>query len=306
MRAPAVASIVAAVMAACTGGLEVPAGVDGGSGASADAAPPVGDLDPEAAQARFVTTTDLMRQVIAPGCAAEQNECHSNEDFPDMSSEGNLWNLVNLRCNVGVGDRLTIEDFCERLGDELRITGGANDGFSARVGSIDLITNAQDEFTHFEITLDRPLDQAQQNAPFVLARDGAVVAALGGGSSLEADAGSRVVRVTAAGEIPSPAQIAQGDENRNQTFGISPGMLVTPGSARESYLVRRVFGVDTSRARMPLDSNADNPTEQNGYLTREETYVLTSWINCMEPGDGPYSPIRYDCAANAANDGTLP
>ena len=56
---------------------------------------------------------------------------------------------------------------------------------------------------------------------------------------------------------------------------------------------------------MPLNTNADNPTEVARALNPDEMYAIMSWIQCMEPTDNVYSPIRYDCEANAGNEGTL-
>ena len=55
---------------------------------------------------------------------------------------------------------------------------------------------------------------------------------------------------------------------------------------------------------LPLGVDADNPTEVNPPLSREQMWVIASWINCMDPAEGPYAEIHYDCAANADNDGT--
>jgi hypothetical protein len=289
----------------CTGALTQTSeqGDDTGT-ASADAGlPAFDDLDVDRARARFRTTTDLMRHVIAPGCAAEANECHNNEDYPDLSTEGNLWNLRGLPCNLGVGDRETVEDFCEQLGDELRITSGANQGYVGTVGSITVVTDEQGEFSHYSVVLDRAVSAAQSDGGFELMRGGAVIGVLGGGGSLQASGPSTTVEVTRAGDIPDPSLVRQGDENRNGVFGTGLGALVEPGDARGSYLVRRLLGSETARIRMPLNENADNPTEQNRNLSPDEMYALMSWINCMQPGDEVYTPIRYDCAANADNRG---
>lgn len=69
-------------------------------------------------------------------------------------------------------------------------------------------------------------------------------------------------------------------------------------------MIRRLLEQETSRVRMPLGGNIDNPNELNPYLSANEMYVLMSWINCMQEGDGVASPIRYDCAQNADNEGT--
>ena len=86
--------------------------------------------------------------------------------------------------------------------------------------------------------------------------------------------------------------------------GDGSGAIVRPGNARESYLVRRLFGLGTERVQMPLGVDADNPTEVNPPLSREQMWVVMSWINCMDPAAGPHADIDYDCAANADNDGT--
>jgi hypothetical protein len=269
-----------------------------------DGAPPFTDeLDKERARDKFVTTTDLMRYVIAPGCAAENNECHSNEDFPDLHTEGNLWNLVDLRCNLGVGDRTTVEDFCEALGDELRITDGAAAGFTARIGCIELITDEAGEFVEYRVALDRAAPMTSSGASFEIVRNGQAAPALGTGSSLSSIAGDTAITIGAAGDLPAPDQVRQGDENHNGMFGDGTGTLVAPGDARASYLVRRLLAAETFRPQMPLNENSDNPNELNRYLSPDELYAIMSWINCMQPGDGPYSPIRYDCAENAGNDG---
>lgn len=287
----------------CTGGLYQMADDDTGG---ADAGPTAfDDLDKDRAQANFQTTTDLMRYVVAPGCAAENNECHANEDYPDLSSEGNLWNLRNLPCNLGVGDRHTVEDFCERLGDQLRITSGTNAGYTATIGSITLVTDDQGEFSYYELLLDQPVGAAQTDANFELLRDGSVAGVLGGGSSLQIAAAGASVRVTNADDIPAPDAVQQGDENQNGVFGTGDGVIVKPGDARASYLIHRLLGEQTTRVRMPLNDNADNPTEQNRALSPDEMYALMSWINCMQPDDDVYAPIRYDCAANADNNGDL-
>ncbi len=156
---------------------------DGGGGAAYD------QLDRARAQAKFPDTTALMRYVIAPGCAAELNECHYNEDFPDMSSEGNLLNLLNLPCNLQIGERTGVEDFCEAVGDELRISAGANAGFVGRVGSIKAVTSAAGAFQAWEVRLERAPTAAQSNASFQLLRGGTALPALGSGSSLQVSAG---------------------------------------------------------------------------------------------------------------------
>lgn len=297
------AGVVAATWA-CVGELSMtPPGESPDAGpAAADAAPTGFDeLDPARAQARFVTTTDLMRYVFAPGCAAETNECHSNEDFPDLHTEGNLWNLVDLRCNVGVGERSTIEDFCEAEGDQLRITTGGNAGFTARVGAIDVVLDEAGEFVRYDIVLDTAVPQTD-SGDFELVRAGNVMPALGSGT-LDAAAGAATVSIADVDGLADPSLVQQGDENRNGVFGNGGGVLVKAGDARASYLVKRLLEAETTRVRMPLDENADNPNEQNRRLSADEMYAIMSWINCMQPGDGVYSPVRYDCAANAGNEG---
>jgi len=310
LRGPGLALAIS--MAACTGLIDGPAEPVAAPVRTSDASvpdaavpapPPVGRLDREAARARFVTTTDLMRYVIAPGCAAERNECHNSEDFPDLSTEGNLWNLVGLACNQGLGERTEVEGLCEARGDELRIEDGPNAGFTAVVGAIITMTDADGDFDHYEIYLDRPVPAGQSDGDFVFLRDGAPIAGLGGGRSLEADAAAPRVRITDPDDVPDPGAVHQGDENLDGVFGEGDGALVTPGAARDSYLVRRFLGHGTDRVRMPLGTSADNPTETNPPLTREESWVLMSWINCMQPGDGPYDEIRYDCPENADNEG---
>ena len=275
----------------------------GGGGGGVPALPALpATLDKAAARARFATTTELMRYIVAPGCAAEVNECHNSEDFPDLSSEGNLWNLVNLGCNQNLGDRKGVEDHCEALGDELRIDSGANQGFVARIGSITVVATASGAFSHYELKLDKAPGAAQTGATFSILRGGAKLAPLGGGTSLDAVAGQKAVRVRNAGHIPAPNSVLQGDENQNGVFGQGAGEIVKPGDAAHSYLVLRLLA-QSARPRMPLGANADQQTEINRPLTQNEMYVLMSWINCMQPGDGAYSPIRYDCAANANNEG---
>lgn len=278
-------------------------GSGGGSSAGTGGLGPAFDqLDKARAQEKFQTTTDLMRFVISPTCAAENNECHNNEDFPDMSSEGNLWNLAGLRCNLSVGERDTIEDFCESLGDEISIEGGT---YTARIGSIVTVVDADGEFVNFEVTLDQPMPESFQGYDFVVTRNGTQMPALGGGSnSVSGVSGSNVVLIDDADDIPIPDAVKQGDENRNGVFGTDTGMIVQPGDARNSYLVRRLLGEETSRVQMPLNENADNPTESNQPLSADEMYAVMSWINCMQPGESVYSPIHYDCAANADNEGT--
>jgi len=299
-----VCGLALALPPACSG--ELDSGAPGSPGVDAGSSElPPGDLDVDRAQARFATTTDLVRQLFAPGCAAENNECHNNEDFPDLSSEGNLFNLIDLPCNLGVGDRSTVEGFCEALGDELRVTSGAASGFSSAIGSIHVVTDDAGTFSHYEIALADPLPQAVDGGSFEIARDGQAQTALGGGSSLSGQAGDRVVWVNDATDLPAPDAIKQGDENGDGVFGAGTGLLVHAGSAANSYLVRRLLGYDSDRVRMPLNTNADNPTEANGLLTRDEMYAVMSWVNCLQLEDGPYAPIHYDCAANAGNDGTV-
>jgi len=295
-------ALVISFAVGCTGGL-YSVGDDDPTD-DADAGPTAfDDLDTERARANFQTTTDIMRYVVAPGCAAESNECHSNEDYPDMSSEGNLWNLRGLPCNLGVGERETVEDFCELLGDRLRITSGANQGYEATIGSIALITDAEGAFLHYEVLMDQAVGQIQADANFELVRNGTVLGALGGGGSLQATAGGTSLLVTNVDHIPDPVLVRQGDENKNGVFGTGQGMIVKPGDARGSYLIHRLLGAQTTRIRMPLNENSDNPTELNRALSPDEMYALMSWINCMQPDDDVYSPIRYDCAANADNNG---
>lgn len=291
-----------------TGGGQGTSGGDGAGGgdqglpAPLDPLPPLG-LDKAAAQARFATTTELMRYVVGPGCAAERNECHNSEDFPDLSTEGNVWNLVQLGCNQGLGERKEVEDYCERVGDQLRIDSGANTGFVARIGWIKQVSSAAGTFQYFEVGLDKAPPSAQSGGTFSILRAGTRLAALGGGASAETQAGQKWVRVRNAGHLPDPVAVIQGDENQNGVFGTGQGAIVKPGDARGSYLVMRLLGKATARVRMPLGANADQQFELNRPLTQNELYAVMSWINCMQPGDGPYSPIRYDCAANADNEG---
>ncbi len=302
------ACLLAVALAACSGVGSVDTdgpgtGADAGAGMTPDATTAYDKLDKTRAQELYPSTTDLMRYVIAPGCAAERNECHNSEDFPDLSTEGNLWNLINVPCNQGIGDRETVEDFCEAIGDELRVTGGANDGFVARIGSISLVTNADGEFDYFAVEIDRGLTQTQADGTFEFLRGGVVKKALGGGNSLAGTAGATTLQIRNPDHLLDPGRIKQGDENKNGVFGAGTGMLVRPGDYRASYLVRRLLGAETDRVRMPLQGNADNPTEQNRGLSRDQMYALTSWIVCMQPGDSVYSPIRYDCPENAGNEG---
>lgn len=296
MLAPPVALALAL---ACTG--ELVTGGTGGGGA--DGGLP-DELDRDRARARYRTTTQLARYVFVPGCAAENNECHSNEDFPDLHTEGNLWNLLYLPCNQGVGDRTTVEDFCERQGDQIRITGGANQGFTARIGSIALDVDGEGTFRGYLVVVDTPLPQTQADAPFEILRDGAVNPALGGGSSMAGTAGSGELTVVDGDDLPDPAAVRQGDENRNGLYGSGAGFQIHPGAPRDSYLLRRMLGRETDRQAMPLGYNSDNPTERNEPLTADERYALSSWIRCIQEGDGPYSDIHYDCEGNQGNDGT--
>jgi hypothetical protein len=293
---------LALALVGCEGALTPADPLDGDAGPTSDAPIWFDDLDKARAQERFQVTGDLMRYVIAPGCAANRNECHSNEDFPDMSTEGNLWNLADLLCNQGVGDPLEVEDFCEALGDELRITAGANEGFVARVGSISTLEDDEGRFERYEIFLEAapPMDQA--NAGFQFLRDGVAMASLGGGASLQVIGASKIVSVTNANHLVDPDRVRQGDRNQNGVFGDGGGVLVRPGDARGSYLVRRVLGQGTERVRMPLPSDNVRP-KFNRNLSPDEVYALMSWINCMDLAKGIYAPIDYDCAANADNEG---
>ena len=273
----------------------------------AGAAPPgFAELDPVRARTAFPDLATLQRKVFGPGCAGEANECHYDEDFPDFSSEGNLWNLLLLQCNAGVGDRTTVEDFCEPLGDELRAVArqGGQELLRARVGSIEPRMDAEGKLTGYDVRIDAPVAAAFEGARFEWLRFGTALPALGGGTSLRGVAGERKVVVGDPDHLPDPAQITQGDPNRNGTFGDGGGRIVRPGRARDSYLVRRLFG-QGARPRMPLESNGDNPTERNRPLTADEMYAIMSWINCLpEMMAEPYGPIVFDCAANADNRGT--
>jgi len=260
-------------------------------------------LDIERAKVEFESTDEVMRRIIAPTCAAENNECHANENFPDLSTEANLWGLVELRCNQGIGERTTVENFCEAQGDELRIEDGVNAGFIARIGSVTEITDDDGEFMRYEVRVDRGPPEPQGNARFVVLRNRSVLRALGGGSSLVAD-GTDTLYVTRARDLLGHELTRQGDENHDGVFGDGRGVLVRPGDARNSYLIRRLVDAGSDRLRMPLNFNSDNPNEINRVLTRQEMYVLMSWINCMRPDDRVYSPVRFDCPQNAGNDGT--
>jgi len=275
------------------------------AGSHVDAGGPInGAFDRERAMQRFATTSDVMRGIIAPTCAAENNECHANEEFPDMSSESNLWNLAFQPCNQGIGDRTVVEGFCEAQGDQIRIDDGPNAGFIARIGSIASTVDDFDMFDGYAVRVDRAPAYDQGTASFVLLRRGEVMYGLGGGSSLSATAGSSTLTITRELDIPSPHQVKQGDENRDGHYGDGRGVILRPGDARGSYMVRRLMGRGTNRVRMPLNDNSDNPTEINPYLTTEEMFVLMSWINCMKPEDEVYSPVRFDCPENESNDGT--
>ena len=263
---------------------------------------PSDQLDVQRAKAKFASTDEVMRRIIAPTCAAENNECHANENFPDLSTEANLWGLVELRCNQGVGERTSVENFCEAQGDELRIEDGVNAGFVTRIGSIEEIKDGDGEFVRYEVRVDRGPPEPQGNAQFVLLRHRVILQALGGGRSLVTD-GSTTLHVTRARDLLGHELVRQGDENRDGVFGDGRGVLVRTGDARNSYLIRRLAGAGTDRLRMPLNFNSDNPTEVNRVLTREEMYVLMSWINCMRPDDRVYAPVRFDCPENAGNDG---
>jgi hypothetical protein len=260
---------------------------------------PSAPLDKVRAESTFVTTTDLMRYVVAPSCAAENNECHNNEDFPDLSTEGNLWNLVGLACNQGIGERTEVEDFCEAEGDELVLG-----SFASRIGAVVTVTDDDGEFLHYAVTLETPLSSAVIGGDFVVRRAGSLKPELGSGSSAEGDAGSYELRVVDPAEIPDPGLVRQGDENENGHFGDGSGALVQPGDAHASYLMRRLLDAETERVSMPLNSNADNPTEINRALSEDAAYAMMSWINCVEPSDGPYSAIRYGCPANNGNEGS--
>ena len=300
MKAVRLAALISVIIP-----LQACVGESGAGGAKLDAGIGVDvPLDKVRAQMAFPTTTDLIRRVIAPTCAAEDNECHSNEYYPDMATEANFWNLIGLRCNVGVGERTTIENRCEAQGDTLRITDGANSGFAATIGSVHTVTDdVTGEFRWYEITLESPVAQSQSGGSFELLRAEQAMPGLGGGDSLEAVAGQTTLRIMNANRIANANVILQGDENEDGIFGDSSGVIVRRGNARESYLISRLFGAETSRSRMPVNTNIDNPNEESGFLTEDEMYVLMSWINCMAPDDGTYSPIRYDCAANADNQG---
>ena len=277
------------------------AGQDAGIIDGADAAASV--FDPEEAQRNYAKTTDIMRHIIAPTCAAENNECHANEEFPDLSTVGNLWTLVGLSCNQGIGDGTTVEDLCEEKSDHIRITDGVNAGYEARIGSVFEVTDVEGAFIKYEMRVDvEPRSQA--NARFVLARDGIEEPGLGSGASLVATRGSLTLLVLQAQDLPNSELIKQGDRNDNGVYGDGRGVLVRPGDARNSYLVRRLFGRGTTRVRMPLNYNSDNPTEINTPLTQEAMYVLMSWINCIRADDTAFSELRYDCPENADNDGT--
>jgi len=269
---------------------------EGGAGGSEDTILP---LDTARAQETFQTTTDLMRYVISPTCAAENNECHNNEDYPDMSTEGNFWNLRGLPCNVNVGERETIEDICEASGDQVLINGS----FATTVGSIAIKSGPDGDFEKYELTVETPLPESYTGATFVIQRAGVDRPEFGSGTSFEGTAGGTIAAVTDADDIPDPKLVRQGDENMNGIFGTGTGVTVFPGDAHQSYIVRRLLQAETTRERMPLNGNADNPTEINGFLSPDEMYAMMSWINCMEPTDSTYSEIRYDCEANETNAG---
>ena len=301
-RGLAMLTTVGALAACSVGDVGSRAVTDAGSSINLDSGREAPDtpLDKQATQARFVSTTSLMRHVIAPTCAAEGNECHNDEDFPDLHTEGNLWNLVGLGCNLGVGERNTIEDFCEAVGDEIRI----NAGFTTTVGSIETVTDAEGAFVHYAVYVQTAPTGALVDADFEFLRGGVLAPVLGGGGSVHFVVGDAFLRVTDPEQIPDPGGIRQGDENRNGMYGTGAGAIVKPGDARGSYMVRRLLMQETNRVRMPLGGTIDNPNELNPYLSANEMYALMSWINCMQEGDGVTSPVRYDCAQNADNEGT--
>src|SRR5690349_18453620 len=92
--------LILSLAAGCGGGVsnsDHDGGVDGG-------ALGLGTPDRMFARNTYKNLTDLQRRVTSTSCAAQDNNCHWNDAYPQLTSEANMISLTKMRCNVWRAD----------------------------------------------------------------------------------------------------------------------------------------------------------------------------------------------------------
>jgi len=288
----------------------------------------LGTPDRRYARDTYKSLTDIQQRVLSTSCAAQDNNCHWNDAYPQLTSEANLISLTRFRCNEWRSDGKTWDDFCEKRGDLITVGMAMNPavdaglptvtGMTFTVGYVNPIhmvpSDVASPIIAYEVIVKEPVTPAASDggaaaAPmaFALTHAGQItpyfVQSMTGAQFIDKPDRLRIAK----NRLPDDklALITEGDPNQNGKFGEGNGFIVVPGDANNSYLTIRLLGPlldNRSRhPRMPLEPVAMSPVNVSPYLGPTEMYALKSWINCMKETDTATVPINYDCAQNLDN-----
>lgn len=316
------AAVLAGTLAGCGGDVSS-RDKDGGGG---DGGGGLGTPDRIYARSTYKTLTDIQQRVLSTSCAAQDNNCHWNDAYPQLTSEANLISLTRFRCNDWRSDGRTYDDFCEKNGDILTVGMAMQPaidaglptvtGMSFTVGRVEAVhmvpADLASPIVAYEIIVKETVPvTTDAGAPmpvaFSLLHFGQstpyFIQSMPGATFTDKPDRVRI----ALNRLPEDklVNIVPGDPNGNGKFGTGNGFIVVPGDANNSYLTIRLLGpILDSRSkhpRMPLEPVAMSPVNVSPYLGPTEMYAIKSWINCMSATDTATVPINYDCAANMEN-----
>jgi hypothetical protein len=285
-----VAGLVA-VVAACGGAADARDGAD--AGPAADAGAQV-ELEQAVATARadYPTAFDLQTRLVSMTCSPNPGVCHQTNNYPDMTTIGNLLGAIGAPCNLEIPEPTEGWDACERPADQLEIDGEILDiawrePIAPGSWRVVLAGPAAADLVAADVRL---LDADGELLLDVDEDLGALTATLTTGSpevELAIASDDPVITELVDGVM---ATVRGGDPNRNGVWGATdPGVataaLVFPGDLERSYLWGRITGT-VPGTRMPL---------ANGPVSNPQYVALACWIEGLAgAGNAAYDPIDYD------------
>lgn len=264
----------------------------GGETKKTELPPPTAIVVDQALQAfpRFIEVQD---KVIARSCSPNPGVCHQSNNYPDLSTPGNVIGSIGLPCNLELPDPTKGWDRCEPKPDRL-----VADGLTADIAWIERVGRAR-----FRAHLDTAATVTASVGFSIRTPAGQIVVANFDEEAFfvaGTTAGSKDVILTVAEmEDEGLAEALEstmtavlgGDPNRNGIFGgrgdtHTTGALLVPGDLEASYLWGRITGT-VPGSRMPLANQA---------LSNAEYIAIACWIEGLPTSGTPdaAAPIDYD------------
>ncbi|MCA9704379.1 MAG: hypothetical protein KDK70_00860 [Myxococcales bacterium] len=262
------------------------------------------------ARKEFPTYLDLHEKVITRTCTPFANVCHNNKEYPDLRTPQAMLGMLGSPCNLDVEDPLNTFNGCEPVGDTLRFTTGANQGWETQVAYVLFETDpVEGGVAAAVLHLADPIPAGMldpmvpEGVEILRTTEGGMLTVGQLGDAVNYVAGASTVRIdgyaTAGDEAHTLLEndIREADPNRDGVFGAEGDRMheLTPGDPWGSYLLQRLQG-NVPGSPMPL---ANQP------LSAAEMVALACWIEgaARPGGDSPHAQIDYEGCQYAAEIG---